>query len=105
MTRKTLVALSAALAFSTLVAHWAPAQESIPVETTILAEANGRESALVLAVSQRPTDQITYVIWYKGSRMNHWEVYTMTTNIRVARNIADMLDARGFQTWIENRYN
>jgi hypothetical protein len=105
MTRKTLLALSAAFALSTLVGHHASAQNPITPETNILAEENRREAALDSTFYQRPTQQISYTVWYKGSRMNYYAVYQTTSNVRVAWDTVMMLQNRGFSSFFTTNYN
>jgi hypothetical protein len=69
----------------------------------VLAEENGREPAVILV--QRPQVQTTYLVWYKGSRMNHWAVYVETPNRRWADNVASMLLQIGYAAYVETVYN
>ena len=60
----------------------------------------------VTTVEGHGTDTYTtYTVWYKNSRMNHWEVYTTTPNARRAADIVIMLQNLGYSSHWSANYN
>ena len=104
MIRKTLLALSAALALSNAPGHEAFGQDTIRSKTNLIAE-GGRESAFHLARYQRPIGQVTYTVWYRHPGGRYWYVYATTRNYGIALDVKLTLQRLGFEACIESDYN
>ena len=78
---------------------------TVPSANSALAAETAREPAFEPALYQRPTQVVSYTIWYKGPRMNYWAVYTTTPNIGWADHIVTMLQNIGYASFWSPNYN
>jgi hypothetical protein len=105
MTRKNLLALTAALALLPLGANRACAQNPVQSGISSLATEGGMAPAVKPAQYQRPNVQIYYIVWFIPSPdIRVPKVWKVTDNIRDASDTVLWLQNLGYPARYETRY-